>query len=85
MVVNKAKLLEQGHKLLKEDSKSSRQKRNWEGNSHFRGQNSRSNKKQSTIQFHNRNQQSESVQCWRYGGVGVNTTREIVGGYLVLS
>ena len=66
-VVNKAKLLEQGHKLLKEDSESSK-KRNWEGNSHFGGQNSMSNKKQSTMQFHNRNQQSESVKCWRCKG-----------------
>ena len=48
-VVNKAKLLEQGHKLLKEDSESSGQKRNWKGNSHFGGQNLVSNKKQSTM------------------------------------
>ena len=67
-VINKAKLLEQGHKLLKEDSESSGRKRNWEGNSHFGGQNSVSNKKQSTMQFHNRNQQSESVKCWRCKG-----------------
>ena len=44
-LVNKAKLLEQGHKLLNEDSENNGKKRNWGENSHFGGQSSRSNKK----------------------------------------
>ncbi|XVE70016.1 hypothetical protein DITRI_Ditri10aG0037800 [Diplodiscus trichospermus] len=57
IVVNKAKLLEQGHKMIKEDSESNKKKRNWAGSSNFQGQSFRSNsKKANIVQSGNRSQ-----------------------------
>ncbi|OMO58913.1 reverse transcriptase [Corchorus capsularis] len=65
-VVNKAKLLEEGHELI---ATSENKKRPWTGNSNFRGHNvGGGGKKQQTVQTNNRVQQSSGGNCWRCHG-----------------
>ncbi|OMO55593.1 reverse transcriptase [Corchorus capsularis] len=65
-VVNKAKLLEEGHELI---ATSENKKRPWTGNSNFRGHNAGGGgKKQQTVQTNNRVQQSSGGNCWRCHG-----------------